>query len=54
MDPLAFAAYAQQQRDEYLFKYTQGMTVFDRFTDVPAPGGLRMLNRLEQCYEVLT
>lgn len=52
MDPMAFAAFATQQRDEYLYKYAQGMTVFDRFTDVPAPGGLRMLNRLEQCYEV--
>jgi hypothetical protein len=39
---------AQERRDEFL--YHPRDTVYERFTDIPAPGGIRMLNRIMECY----
>jgi hypothetical protein len=50
-DPLQTVVRAEQARHTYL--YDAKDTVFDRFHDIPPPGGLRLLNRLSMCYEVL-
>ena len=54
-DPIAAATLAQARRDEFLFRELPdgASTVFDRFTDVPGPGELRMMRRISQCFEVL-
>lgn len=37
-----------------LYTYTEHMTIFQRFPDVPAPGGIRMVNRLLKYYQKQT
>lgn len=51
-DPLASAALAEAARDKFLYEFTFGQTVFDRFTDIPPPGGLRMLRKIVSNYQV--
>jgi hypothetical protein len=38
--------------DDFLYRYTPGMTVFDRFRDIPAPGGARLFKRIKESYTV--
>ena len=49
IDPLASAARADAAREQFL--YAERQTVFDRFPDIPAPGGVRMLRMICNCYE---
>ncbi len=51
-NPVASAQLAAAARDRFLHTYVEGQTIFDRFKDIPAPGGLRMLHRISECYEV--
>ena len=43
---------AEQTKDSYIFDYTPGMTIYDRFKDISAPGGIRMMNRVCDAWEV--
>ena len=42
-----------QEADKYLYKYENGMTVFDRFRDCPAPGGSRLFKKIKNSYTVM-
>eukprot|EP00969_Alexandrium_andersonii_P008974 392591-Alexandrium_andersonii.AAC.1 len=37
---------------KYLYEYNPMQTIFDRFTDIPSPGGIRMIQRIVECYGV--
>jgi hypothetical protein len=44
-DPVAAA-------DQFLYKYSQGMSIHDRFKDIPAPGGAMLFKKLKESYTV--
>lgn len=50
-DPVLSARRAEIAREKFLYSHTPGQTVFDRFTDIPAPGGIRMLRKIVDNYE---
>ena len=49
-DPLVSAARADEAKHTFLFKHCD--TVFDRFAGIPPPGGLRMMRKIIENYEV--
>ena len=48
----AMARQTAQLQDEALYKYVQGNTIYDRFSGIAPPGGIRMLQSVKQHYGV--
>jgi hypothetical protein len=50
-DPVTSAKKAKANAERFLYEYNRGTTIYDRFPGIPAPGGVRMLQKLSSCYE---